>query len=77
MSYKITIERTQTVKKTVGKQWKLCGTAENSQYDYTPEVETLREETEKIYEQTVDELNLIAVISAVNPMPLVKYTGSL
>ncbi|KKL44668.1 hypothetical protein LCGC14_2363340, partial [marine sediment metagenome] len=35
-------------------------------YGYTPEEEVPREVTEKIYEQTVDYLEIVQVIAAVN-----------
>ncbi len=64
MSFKITIEETRDVRKTIGKQWEIVG--KDGERGYTPEVETITTERTEIYRQVVDDLDLIAVIEAVN-----------
>ena len=64
MSFKITIEETKDVRKTIGKKWEIVG--KDGERGYTPEVETITTERQDIYIQIVDELDLIAVIEAVN-----------
>lgn len=66
MSYKITIEETKTVRGIVPKQWKLVGDEHNAKHGYTEETETVMEKTERIYEQTVEKLDLKSVIDSVN-----------
>jgi tetrahydromethanopterin S-methyltransferase subunit A len=62
--FKITIEETKDVRKTIGKQWEIVG--KDGERGYTPEVETIVTERTEIYRQIVDDLDLIAVIDAVN-----------
>ncbi|KKN49369.1 hypothetical protein LCGC14_0643450 [marine sediment metagenome] len=81
--FKITIEKTQPIRKTIGKQWKKVGQKEEERgqqfrvgegphvylsdvMGYTPEVETVRDEIRTLLVQEVDELDLKAVIRAVN-----------
>lgn len=64
--YTVTIERIREVEKTAGKDWQLIGTAEKSEYGYTPEILKTVLERDTIYTQVVDSLNLRAVIDAVN-----------
>lgn len=66
MTYKITIEKTEQVRTVLPSQWKLIGTEDNAAYGYTPEVETVQDRTTKVLEQTVDTLNLKAVLCAIN-----------
>jgi hypothetical protein len=77
--FKITIEETRPIQKRVGKQWKIVGQEEKpftqidregtytaDVYGYTPEVETVIDETRTVLAQKVDELDLKAVIAAIN-----------
>lgn len=63
MSFKITVEQTLDEQRHLGKEWRMV---EKDRYDYTPETDTVATVTKTIYEQTVGELNLWAVVSAVN-----------
>lgn len=76
-TYKITIERTQEVRKTLPKKWEPVGQEQkqgqfddkiflSTVYGYTPEVETVCTETLSIFEQCVDKLDIARVIKAIN-----------
>ena len=69
--YKVTVELTEMVTKTEGKEWAVCGHDEEGQrlYAYTPEIEKEVEVTEVIYTQLVANLDLNAVIKAINKIP--------
>ena len=64
--FKITITETKTVRKVFPKQWTLIGSEENRVMGYAPEVETIGETKDDIYTQAVDEMDVLAVIAAVN-----------
>ena len=68
--YKITIKELGTQVKTLPKSWERGAGKKDGDDDegwgYTPEVETLKEYEVTIYEQTVHELDLSAVVSVVN-----------
>ncbi len=64
--FEITIKEIKEVKKTRGKEWSLCGTKENAEYAYTPEIEKVVEIETQIYKQYVEELEITKVINAVN-----------
>ena len=66
--YRIVITKTVEVTKKSGRDWAvLSKDAEGREVKgYTPEKETTVTETLEIYAQVVDELNLFAVIEAVN-----------
>ena len=66
MAFEITIRETKTVRKIRPKQWTLIGPEHSAEYGNTPEVETLITETDEIYSQVVEELDLLAVILAAN-----------
>lgn len=77
MSFKITIIETRDVTRTVGKDWKIIGQkpalsvsapAVIDEYGYTPEIEKTVKESREILTQTVDELDLPAVIKAINKL---------
>ena len=62
--YTITIEKQTFEKQIKGKEWKVVDKAGN--YDHTPEIEKIVEVKKTIYIQIVEELDLVAVINAVN-----------
>lgn len=67
--YKITIEETKDVRRIVGMQWgPVKKVGDNTEYGYAPEVETLVTQTREIYRQEVNDLDLAAVIIAVNKL---------
>lgn len=68
MKYKITIERTQTVSREIGQKWECIGGNPESKYAYTPSLMADREDTETIYEQTVEMLDLARAIKAINDL---------
>jgi hypothetical protein len=49
---------------TIGKDWKQIG--DDGKYGYTPEIEGKREYSRKVYEQTLNTLDLPALVSVVN-----------
>lgn len=71
MTYKITIEKTVTETKLVGKEWTIIDQkGDYKEYDYTPEIEKQVETRQMIYTQMVDDLDLVTVIDAVNKSEL-------
>jgi len=65
--YEIIIKKTIDKRKVIGKTWQpLERIGDKSVYGYTPEVENVQTETTEIYTQVVEELDLVAVINAVN-----------
>lgn len=74
--FKITIEETRTVFKTVGKEWGVVDQIEiapgsdtlKNVMGYTPLTEKAVPETKEVYAQTVEELDLHAVIKAINKL---------
>ncbi len=77
--FKITIEETRAVRDTIGKRWEKVGQEEKTSQEgtetyladvmgYTPEIETVREEVRTVLVQEVGELDLKAVIRAINGM---------
>ena len=65
--FKITIEKTEEVISTTGKDWKRVGGSDGDpNYDYTPEIEKRVEVKTEILRQVVDELDLEKVIKAIN-----------
>lgn len=74
--FKITIEETRTVVKTVGKEWGIVDQVPITDGDevlknvmgYTPLIEKAVPETKEVYAQTVEELDLHAVIKAINKL---------
>lgn len=65
--YEIIIKKTVDKRKVIGKTWQsLEKIGDKSVYGYTPEVESTQTETTEIYTQVVEELDLVAVINAVN-----------
>jgi hypothetical protein len=74
--YQITISRTVTRTKKVGKQWDVIEETKNDdatrwekKHGYTPEIVKEVEETIEVYKQTVEDLDLRTVILAINPPP--------
>lgn len=73
MPFKITIEETKTRLDVVGKDWRIIGEEyqvgqekPRSIYGYTPMIEKPIPTTTKIYEQTVEELNIAALVCVIN-----------
>jgi len=66
--FKITIEHETEETQTKGREWKVIGSKENDipEYGYTPEIQKVVQISRTIYMQTVNELDLPAVIAAVN-----------
>jgi hypothetical protein len=74
--YEITIKRTVTRTKTVGKKWDIIEEYRNEEADrwekkhgYTPLIEKEVEETTEVYKQAVENLDLRAIVLAINPEP--------
>lgn len=75
MSYEITIKKRRDVTKLAGKEWKVVGQefdkdAERLKdtYGYTPEIERPVTEEVEVLKQTVDDIDLAAVIKAINKL---------
>ncbi|MEH6522316.1 hypothetical protein [Sulfitobacter sp.] len=66
MAFKITIEEIGQEVRTIGAKWELGAGETPSGYGYTPEIETTADFERKIYEQTVDELDMPSLVSVVN-----------
>lgn len=66
--YKITIEKTVEAVEIAGHNWAVIGTKEDDkpEYGYTPEIVKRAIKTVEIYSQTVEWLDVYAVIQAVN-----------
>jgi len=62
--YKITVSRADYVTRTAGKEWAIINAAGDR--GYTPETEKKTWETNEIYEQTVEELDLKQLVAVVN-----------
>ena len=63
--YEITIKEIGQERMKVGMRWEK-GAGENGAYGYAPEVETIMDYSREIYSQTVNDLDLGAVILTVN-----------
>jgi hypothetical protein len=66
MAFKITIERDRTFTQTTTEWVKLSDKEGPAQYGYGPPIEVERHDSTRIFEQTVEILDLPAVIRAVN-----------
>ena len=64
--YKITIEEIGQEVRTVGATWERGAGATSEEYGYTPEIEATRSYERQIYEQTVDTLDVAALVGVVN-----------
>jgi hypothetical protein len=78
MSYRITIEKIETVPYDF-REWQKIADSGNPKdggpvYDYAGYPST-RQNTQKVYEQTVESMDLPGVIFAVNQMPEYLRTG--
>ena len=65
--YTITINEVGQEMRAVGGTWKMGAGDTPETYGYTPEAEATCDYERTIYTQHVDDLNLKAVIAAVNP----------
>jgi hypothetical protein len=72
MSYKIKIEKTTVVTKMVRGAWGSVSDNSDVEYAYAPDREDEVETTKYIYEQIVDDLDVLGVIEAVNRKPEVS-----
>ena len=64
--YEITVKAVVELVEKQGKEWKPVSTEPNAAYAYTPEIDkTVRREIE-IYRQTVDKLDMPALVSVIN-----------
>lgn len=66
--YKIVVTECGEEVRTVGREWRLGGEGDPEAYGYTPETQATREYSRDVYEQTVDDLDLAALVSVVNKM---------
>lgn len=63
--FTVTITKKTIEEKPAGREWEITGLDE-PKFAYTPEITKKREVELKIYEQTVDEIDIKTVIAAVN-----------
>ena len=63
--FTITITKKTIEERPAGKDWELTG-LDDPKYAYTPEIVKKRKVEQKIYEQTVEKINISNVIIAVN-----------
>ena len=72
MPYEITIKKTEIREEPAGKTWDRVSTDAdgNSEYGYTPEIIKKQTVETTVYRQVIDEIDLFAVIKAVNNMPI-------
>jgi hypothetical protein len=64
--YKVTIERTQEEVVIAGREWGPVNGEPGTPYAYTPQIDKITSVKREIYQQTVNFLDLSAVIAAVN-----------
>lgn len=71
--YEITIREKKETRKVIPKKWAIVGQTQDAksgqladQYDYTPETETIVTEDREVLKQVVEDLDLAAVIKAIN-----------
>lgn len=70
MKYTITITQVGLEETVIGKSWQVIAkdTDNRDVYGYTPETTATRKVDQKIYEQTVESMDIPAVIIAVNKL---------
>ncbi len=64
--YTVTVTEIVTEKRVLPRKWEKGGEGNPENYGYAPEVETLQTVERKVYEQSKGDVNLLAVIMAVN-----------
>lgn len=64
--FEITIKEITRERQLVGQEWKLTGMQNDAVYGYTPDIEREVDVTRDILKQTVKDLDLAAVIKAIN-----------
>lgn len=70
--FTVTITKTTIEERPAGKEWQVvkgCRAEGTAEYGYTPEIVKKKEVDLKIYEQTVNEIDVKRVIDAVNCPP--------
>ena len=65
--FTITINEVGQETRYVGRTWEMGASDDKESYGYTPEIQATRDYERTIYTQHVDDLDLKAVIAAVNP----------
>lgn len=65
--YTVEITETKTNRLVQNPEWAERADGEKG-FAYTPEIETIQSHSRIVYRQTVDELDLVAVIQAINGM---------
>lgn len=69
MPYTVVIQETQVVRKMVDGQWAVLSEVDGKKdYGYAPATERNVSSERRIYEQTVADLDLAAVIKAINKL---------
>ena len=69
IQYKVTVEAVIRRVEKAGKEWQRTSDNPNDKYAYTPEIEKTVERSVKIFQQTLDHLELPALVAVVNKLP--------
>ena len=71
MSYKITIEKTETKEIKSGESWEVVEHDDDGKgvFGYTPKIMREKEISVRVYEQVTEHLDMRRVIGAINPQP--------
>ena len=64
--YKITIEEIGQEEKKIGCEWEMGAGEAPTEYGYTPEITATRDYSREVYQQTVNDLDLSAVVAVIN-----------
>lgn len=75
-TYTITIIKHDRVECVEGKEWSVLSTDEHGRHEmgYTPEIRKVVDVDEQLYQQTVESINLVAIIAAVNQVETVRLS---
>lgn len=67
--YIVTVEAVIERVEKVGKEWKPCGDEGSAKYAYTPEIEKTVQRNVNVLTQTVDRLDMRALVAVLNGLP--------
>ena len=77
MAYKITINKVETIEKEESGGYQVVSEDAEGKPEYGfPPTRTVEKEIDvKVFEQIVDDIDMLAVIGAINPPPTTVFTG--
>lgn len=67
--FKVVVMATVERVEKAGKEWARETAADNSPFSYTPEIEKVVRRDVQVYEQSVDSLDVAALVAVVNGLP--------